>query len=38
MAVMVAGAAVALLLVLGIVTAGMVVPSLFDRIAPETAR
>jgi DNA-binding CsgD family transcriptional regulator len=38
LAVMVAGAAVALLLVLGIVTAGMVVPSLFDRIAPETAR
>ena len=38
LAVTVAGAAVALLLVLGIVTAGMVVPALFDRIAPETAR
>lgn len=36
--VIVAGAAVALLLTIGIVTAGMVVPSLFDRIAPEWAR
>ncbi|MBA4807941.1 helix-turn-helix transcriptional regulator [Brevundimonas sp.] len=38
LAVIVAGAAVALLLAIGIVTAGMVVPSLFDRIAPEWAR
>ncbi|NBB64389.1 LuxR family transcriptional regulator [Pseudomonas sp. ODNR1LW] len=38
LAVIIAGAAVALLLVLGIVTAGMVVPSLFDRIAPEATR
>ena len=36
--VIVAGAVVALLLAIGIVTAGMVVPSLFDRIAPEWAR
>jgi DNA-binding CsgD family transcriptional regulator len=38
LAVIVAGAAVALLLAIGIVTAGMVVPSLFDRIAPVWAR
>jgi DNA-binding CsgD family transcriptional regulator len=38
LAVIAAGAAVALLLAIGIVTAGMVVPSLFDRIAPEWAR
>lgn len=38
LAVVVAGTAVALLLAIGIVTAGMVVPSLFDRIAPEWAR
>jgi DNA-binding CsgD family transcriptional regulator len=38
LAVIFAGAAVALLLAIGIVTAGMVVPSLFDRIAPEWAR
>lgn len=38
LAVMAAGAVVALLLAIGIVTAGMVVPSLFDRIAPEWAR
>lgn len=38
LAVIVSGAAVALLLAIGIVTAGMVVPSLFDRIAPEWAR
>jgi DNA-binding CsgD family transcriptional regulator len=36
--VMVVGAVVALLLAIGIATAGMVVPSLFDRIAPEWAR
>lgn len=36
--VIIAGAVVALLLAIGIVTAGMVVPSLFDRIAPEWAR
>lgn len=36
--VMIAGAVVALLLALGIVTAGMRVPALFDRIAPEWAR
>lgn len=36
--VIVAGAVVALLLAIGIVTAGMVVPSLFDQIAPEWAR
>jgi DNA-binding CsgD family transcriptional regulator len=38
LAVIAAGAVVALLLAIGIVTAGMVVPSLFDRIAPEWAR
>lgn len=36
--IMVVGAVVALLLAIGIVTAGMVVPSLFDQIAPEWAR
>lgn len=36
--VIVAGAAIALLLAIGIVTAGMVVPSLFDRIAPAEVR
>lgn len=36
--IMTAGAVVALLLAIGIVTAGMVAPSLFDRIAPEWAR
>lgn len=36
--VIVASAVVALLLAIGIVTAGMVVPTLFDRIAPEWAR
>ena len=36
--IIVAGAAIALLLAIGIVTAGMVVPSLFDRIAPEASR
>lgn len=36
--IVVVGAVVALLLAIGIVTAGMVVPSLFDRIAPEWAR
>jgi len=35
--VVIAGAVVALLLAIGIVTAGMVVPSLFDRIAPGWA-
>ncbi|WP_395942802.1 helix-turn-helix transcriptional regulator [Brevundimonas sp.] len=33
-----AGAVVALLLAIGIVTAGMVLPSLFDRIAPAWSR
>ncbi|MDQ1154150.1 helix-turn-helix transcriptional regulator [Brevundimonas sp. SORGH_AS_0993] len=36
--IMVIGAVVALLLAIGIVTAGMVVPSLFDQIAPDWAR
>ena len=36
--IMTAAAVVALLLAIGIVTAGMVVPSLFDRIAPEWTR
>ncbi|MBN9466548.1 helix-turn-helix transcriptional regulator [Brevundimonas sp.] len=36
--IMIVGAVVALLLAIGIVTAGMVVPSLFDQIAPEWAR
>lgn len=36
--VMIVGAVVALLLAIGIVTAGMVLPSLFDQIAPGWAR
>ena len=36
--VIVAGAAIALLFAIGIVTAGMVVPSLFDRLAPAEMR
>ena len=36
--IIVAGAAIALLFAIGIVTAGMVVPSLFDRIAPAEMR
>lgn len=36
--IIVAGSAIALLLAIGIVTAGMVLPSLFDRIAPEAVR
>lgn len=36
--IIVAGAAIALLLAIGIVTAGMVVPSLFDRLAPAETR
>lgn len=36
--IIVAGAAIALLFAIGIVTAGMVVPSLFDRIAPAETR
>lgn len=36
--IIVAGAAIALLFAIGIVTAGMVVPSLFDRLAPAEMR
>lgn len=36
--IIVAASAIALLLAIGIVTAGMVLPSLFDRIAPEAVR
>ena len=36
--VIVTGAAIALLFAIGIVTAGMVVPSLFDRLAPAEMR
>jgi DNA-binding CsgD family transcriptional regulator len=36
--IIIAGAAIALLFAIGIVTAGMVVPSLFDRIAPADMR
>ncbi|MDQ1191532.1 DNA-binding CsgD family transcriptional regulator [Brevundimonas vesicularis] len=36
--IIVAGAAIALVFAIGIVTAGMVVPSLFDRLAPAEMR
>ena len=36
--IIIAGAAIALLFAIGIVTAGMVVPSLFDRLAPAEMR